>query len=186
MVSLIAKTPAEGQEPVEIGAARLSEVFCDALTSIAPFDGKERAASAALQKATGAKFPAPNRTTGKPGARAIWFGRGQAMFIGSFDVGALGQLAAITDQSDAWAALRLEGDAAEEVLARLTPLDLRAREFKPGQTARSDLQHMMASVTRTGIKSFEIIVMRSMARTAWHEIEAAMRRVAAKAKIAAD
>ena len=36
----------------------------------------------------------------------------------------LGGLAAVTDQSDAWAGLRLAGDAAREVLARLVPLDL--------------------------------------------------------------
>ena len=44
MVSLIAKTPTGGMDPLEIGAARLSEIRPEAITSIAPFDGQEKAA----------------------------------------------------------------------------------------------------------------------------------------------
>ena len=87
---------------------------------------------------------------------------------------------ALTDQSDAWAVLRLSGAASEDVLARLVPVDLRGSKFKRGHTARSQLQHMMVSVTRTGTTAFDIMVMRSFAATADHELSVAMKFVASR------
>ena len=88
----------------------------------------------------------------------------------------------MTDQSDGWAVMRLEGAGARDVLARLCPLDLRAPVFKRGHTARSLLGHMNASITRVGVNAFEIMVFRSMANTAVHELNEAMKSVAAQKK----
>jgi len=88
--------------------------------------------------------------------------------------------AALTDQSDAWAVFSLQGHGVEDVLARLTPLDLNRAVFKRGHAARSLLGHMSAVILRTGENTFEIMVFRSMARTAVHELETAMRAVAAR------
>ena len=88
--------------------------------------------------------------------------------------------AAMVDQSDGWAVLRLEGAGAAEVLARLVPLDLRAPQFRRGHTARTELQHMMASLTRLGPDAFLIMVFRSMARTLVHDLTSAMEAVAAR------
>ena len=88
--------------------------------------------------------------------------------------------AAQTDQTGANAVLRVEGPAVEAVLARLVPLDLRATAFPVGQTARTMVAHMMASVTRVGDAAFEVMVMRSMARTLVHDIEGAAKAVAAR------
>ena len=87
---------------------------------------------------------------------------------------------AITDQSDAWAFMRLTGAGAEDVLARLVPVDLRLAVFMPGQTVRTELMHMMASITRSGDDSFDIMVMRSFAKTAVHDLHEAMKSVAAR------
>ncbi len=51
--------------------------------------------------------------------------------------------------------------------------------FEVGHTARTLLQHMACSLTRVAENRFEIMVFRSMAKTAVHEIETAMRTVAA-------
>ena len=96
------------------------------------------------------------------------------------DAGDLAGLAAVTDQADGVAAVKIEGDAAEAVLARLVPLDLRAASFKRGHTARSLVNHMTASITRLGPKSFEVMVMRSMAQTLVHELTEAAEGVAAR------
>jgi sarcosine oxidase subunit gamma len=89
-------------------------------------------------------------------------------------------LAAVTAQGDGIAALEVRGAAAEAVLARLVPMDLRAAVFPVGRTARTLVNHMAAQVTRVGENAFEIMVMRSMARTLVHELREAAEMVAAR------
>ncbi|SHJ39844.1 sarcosine oxidase subunit gamma [Shimia gijangensis] len=180
MVDLMAKSPCDGLLPVEHGGVSLSEIDMTVLTSVSPYKGQDKALSAALKEAHGMAFPGINRATGKEGARAIWFGQGQAMLIGPDPASSLCVHAAVTDQSDAWVLVRLEGGRAEDVLARLVPVDLRQAAFKRGHTARTQLQHMMISVTRTGDSSFLIMAFRSMAKTLVHDLETAMRGVAAR------
>jgi heterotetrameric sarcosine oxidase gamma subunit len=177
---LIAKTPLEGVLPVAAEGAALSETLLDRAVAIAPFRGKERAVSGAL-KELGLGFPAPGKTSHKGEARIIWWGRGQALLIGAPPPVALDGIAALTEQADGLAALRLEGPCAEAALARLVPLDLRATAFPRGATARTMLYHMTCSVTRVGPQAFEILVMRSMGRTAVHDLTVAMKSVAAQA-----
>lgn len=95
----------------------------------------------------------------------------------------LARHAALTDQSDGWAVFSLQGQGVEDVLARLTPLDLNRGVFKRGHAARSLLGHMSAIFLRTGENAFQIMVFRSMARTAVHELEVAMKAVAARAAL---
>jgi heterotetrameric sarcosine oxidase gamma subunit len=179
VANLIARNPCEGLLPVTIGSVTISEVLIDRMASVAPFRGKEAAVSEALKTACGIAFPAPNRTTSKGAVRAVWAGQGRANLIGC-DLPDLSGLAAVTDQGDGVAAVKIEGDGAEAVLARLVPLDLRAASFKRGHTARSLVNHMTASITRLGPKSFEVMVMRSMAQTLVHELTEAAEGVAAR------
>ena len=53
--------------------------------------------------------PGPNRATGKAGARAIWFGRGMILQGGPAPDPSLAEHAALTDQTDGWACVQLEG-----------------------------------------------------------------------------
>ncbi|MGR3343448.1 MAG: sarcosine oxidase subunit gamma [Paracoccaceae bacterium] len=178
MVKLLAKTPCEGLLPVSVGNCTLSELTPDAITSIAPARGQIRAVSAALKKMHGLGFPRANRATGTASARCIWFGPGQAMLLGP--VCGLTRDAAITDQSDGWAVMRLQGAGAQSVSARLVPVDLRARIFKRGHTARTQLFHVPVSITRTGANRFDIMVFRSMAVTAVDELTQVMKSIAAQ------
>lgn len=180
MARLIAKTPLDGLGPVTVEGASLTEAALDRAVAIAPFRGKERAVSAALKEALGLGFPAPGRSAAKGAARLLWWGRGQALLIGAPPPEALAGLAALSEQGDGLAALRLEGPRAEAALARLVPIDLRAPAFPKGATARTLLFHMTCSITRRGAAEFEILVMRSMARTAVHDLTVAMRSVAAQ------
>ncbi len=180
MVELVAKSPCAGLLPIECGAARLSEVEMTRLTSLQPMKGQETALGKALKSAHGMAVPGVNRATGKEGARALWFGKGQVMLVGPEPEAGLAEHAAITDQSDAWAMVRLEGAAAEDVLARLVPVDLRQSVFKRGHTARTMLQHMSVSITRISDEAFLILAFRSMAGTLVHDLETAMKGVAAR------
>lgn len=180
MAKLIAKTPCEGLLPRTIGAVEMTEVSVEGACAVASFKGQEAAVSAALTKALGVGFPPPNRALSKGGVRAVWAGAGRALVMGG-DLSDLTGLAAVTAQGDGIAAVRIDGADAEAVLARLVPIDLRAGVFKRGHTARTLVNHMTANVTRLGPTSFEVMVMRSMARTLVHDLTEAATGVAARA-----
>lgn len=181
MADLIAKTPCAGLGlPLTIGAVTLSEIDGKVLTLIAPYRDAEGQISDTLKQHHGMALPTAGRSTTKSGARALWFGQGKTLLMGPAPATDLAKGAAITDQSDAWAIVQLSGDAAEDVLARWVPIDLRAASFKRGHTARTLVGHMMASVTRTGANSFQIMVFRSMAQTLVHELSTAMQNVATR------
>lgn len=177
---LIAQTPCDGLLPLTIGTVSVTEVDPGAIHAVSTFQGQTNALSEAMKSAHGMALPAPNRATGKSGARAIWFGPGQVMLIGPAPDPSLSAYAAVVDQSDAWAVVRLEGDGAEDVLARLVPVDLRPQNFKRGHTARTLLFHMTASITRVGEKSLQIMVFRSMSTSLVHDLQRAMEGVAAR------
>ncbi|MDX2483649.1 MAG: sarcosine oxidase subunit gamma [Pseudodonghicola sp.] len=180
MAELRANSPCAGALPLVIGSVTVREEDPGVITALLPYRGREAALSAALKAAHGMAFPAPNRTTGKAGARAIWAGRDQALLLGPVPDSALSEHAALSDHSDGWAAVRLEGAGAEAVLARLVPVDLRAQVFKRGHTVRSQVQHMAGSITRVGERAFLILVSRSMAVTLVHDLKTAMEAVAAR------
>lgn len=182
MARLLPLSPDEGLGlPVDAGGVRLTAPDPGPLTLVAPFRGQDRAVAQALQGALGLDLPGPGETCTGAVARAIWFGRGQTLVMGAVPPpGLLDGIAAVTDQSDGWAAFRLDGPGTDEVLARLTPIDLRADAFPPGRTARTLLGHMAASLTRWQADSCDILVFRSMAGTAVHDLTTAIARRAAR------
>ncbi|UYV38647.1 sarcosine oxidase subunit gamma [Rhodobacteraceae bacterium D3-12] len=178
MGELTAKTPLDGMEPRTIGGVTLAEVTHQAITSLAPFAGQEGGVSDALKSQIGAAFPKPGRTTGKAGNRVVWSGMGQALVLGPSLAAISG--AAMTDQSDAWTCVALSGEGVRDVLARLTPLDVRDGAFKTGHAARTEIAHMSGLILRVGASRFEVMVFRSMAKTLLHDVERAMGFVAAR------
>jgi sarcosine oxidase subunit gamma len=177
VVKLVALGAFGGAELGAVGGVVLTEVDVSGAVSVAPFAGQEAAVDAAL-RALGLGFPAVNQVVGTGAVRAVWAGRGRALVIGA--AVALDGLAAVTEQGDGIAALVVEGAAAEAVLARLVPMDLRAGVFPVGTTARTLVNHMAAQVSRVGENAFEIMVMRSMGRTLVHELREAAEMVAAR------
>lgn len=179
MVELTEKSPCAGLLPVHIGTVTAEEIDAGRLSSLSAH-GDPDELSAALEKAHGMALPKPNRSTGKEGARCLWFGRGEALLMGPAPEAALADHGAVVDQSDAWAVVTLHGEGAVDVLARLVPVDLRDSVFKRGHTLRSQVFHMNASITKLGPDRFMIMVFRSMAGTLVHDLKAAMAAVAAR------
>ncbi len=179
-LSLAALSPCAGLLPLTIGALSLSEVEPGHLTAIAPFKGKADALAAAFGAAHGLDWPAPNRTTGGDDARAVWFGHAHVLLIGPAPDPSLGAHASLTDVSDGWATVLLQGAGAADVLARISPIDLRPAVFQPGHTARTELLHMQAAITRLADDAFLIMGFRSMARTMVHDLKIAMEGVEAR------
>ena len=175
------KTAWDGLEALKIGAVTLAESAPQSLTTLAPFRGQEAALSKAMTAAHGLAFPpVKGSTTGKKSARSIWFGRDMALLIGPDPDASLAKYAALTDQSAGWAVVELAGLGAEDVLARLCPVDLRLAQFDIGASLRTELKHMMASICRLDKDRFQIMVFRSMAQTLYHDLKTAMEAQAAR------
>ena len=179
MPELIAKTALDGRS-LTVGSVTLAEAPLGPITSIAVFPGGAKAVSKGL-KALGLAMPAPNSFAEQDGARLVSAGRDQAFLLGAVAPALEG--AAVTDQSDGWSVLCIGGAGAVDVLARLVPMDLRPVAFPVGQVVRTQVNHMNAVILRVGEAAFEIMVFRSMARTAWHELEDAMHMVAARSGV---
>jgi sarcosine oxidase subunit gamma len=180
VIDLAEATPCAGLVPVAAGAMRLTEGLPQRMTAMAVYKGQEDALGRALAEAHGLGWPAPGAVIAGEGGRVLWFGLGMALLVGPEPGAGLAAHAALTDQSDAWAVLRLEGEGATAAMARLTPLDLRETVFGPGRTARTDVAHMAGAVTRLGAETWEIMGFRSMAASLVHEVALVMRRVAAR------
>ncbi|MBC7739980.1 MAG: sarcosine oxidase subunit gamma [Candidatus Saccharibacteria bacterium] len=168
MPELIAKSALSGQGSAVHAGITLSEATLGQITSIACFAGRQPEVSAAL----GQDFPAPNSHHDG----LCWTGPDQAFLIGKPAPDLTG-LAATTDQTGGWAALRVTGPLAAEALMRHVPLDL--RRMTAGQAARAPLGHMQM-ILMAETDGFLLLVFRSMARTAWHEIETTLKHMAAR------
>ncbi len=176
MPELIAKSALEGRS-LALNGVTLAEVDVGPAISIAVLPGQGKAVARGL-KTIGLAMPEPNSFAGKKGARIVWAGREQAFLFGAEAPRLEG--AAVTDQSDGWAVLALSGAAALDVLARLVPVDLRLTACPIGSALRTQVNHMNAVILRTGEHAFEIMVFRSMARTAWHDLETVAARAGVK------
>jgi sarcosine oxidase subunit gamma len=174
---LIAKSALDGRS-LTLGGLTLAEADPGPVTSIAVYPGGAKAVAKGLRQ-LGLAMPAPNRFVEKTGARIVWTGRDQAFLTGVAPPAIEG--AALTDQTDGWAVLALSGAQATDVLARLVPVDLRLPACPVGTALRTQVNHMNAVILRTGDYAVEIMVFRSMARTAWHDLETTMHMVAARA-----
>lgn len=174
MAELDPTTPFAGLRlPLSHGQARLSAITPGRITAIAPWPGRTGALRAAL-----GDFPGPGKAVTLAGLRLVWAGRDMAFAFGDTLPEGLQDHAALTDQSDAWAGLALEGASAQDVLARLIAIDLRA--LPAPATARTLLAHLPLLLERTGETRFQLWSYRSMAASLVEELERAMRNVAAR------
>ena len=173
MAKLIALTPCAGLLPLTVGTVEVTEVLVDRLMSVTPMAGQSKAVSATLKDQVGSGLAAINRRAGG----GTWFGHGTWVVTGDVDLGARW---AVTDQTDAWAVVAIKCACVADVLGRLVPVDLRAQVFKKNHVAKTMLGHLSVTITRTGPEAFEIMVMRSMAKTLVHDLEVAMLGVAAR------
>jgi methylglutamate dehydrogenase subunit D len=85
----------------------------------------------------------------------------------------IGDLAAVADQSDGYAVLRLSGARVPAVLSKLVPLDLDSRAFPPDHVATTAAAHIEVVLLRpyeinSSLPLFEVAVRRSLATSFWH------------------
>jgi len=86
----------------------------------------------------------------------------------------IGAFAAVCDQSDGYAVLRLTGPMLRSALSKLIPIDLHSRAFKAGDVASTVAAHMGVTLWRLpdadGALVVDIAVFRSLAGSFWHAL----------------
>ncbi|MFY0692037.1 MAG: sarcosine oxidase subunit gamma [Paracoccaceae bacterium] len=177
MIELSAKTPCAGLLPFETGSMSLRELDPVPITSIMPLEGQQEATSAALKEALGVALPEVGGSLKSGSAEVLWTGQNQFFLFGAE---APDMAAGVTDQSDSWTRVSLEGGRGAQVLARLCPVDCEALEA--GDVIRSQIGHMSAIVICRA-EGFELMVFRAFASTLVHELEVVMNSIAAQDEI---
>ena len=176
------KTPAAASAlPFKIGTVYAEEVETS-LFLVAPFDKKSRQAAAVLYAEMGMQWPETHKLRRTGASYALWFDHAHIALMGIQPPAKILRYAAVTDVSDGWCVVDISGQNVRDVLARVTPLDMRVKSFKMGMTQRSMLMHMQASISCFGKSKFRLMVFRSMALTLVHDLAIAMESVAARAQ----
>ena len=141
---------------------------------------------AALEAALGLALPGPGQFAEARGLRAMFLGPGQWLIAGARDglAAEVREAAAgggvVTDQSDAFVELTLEGPLAREILARLSSLDYDDAAFPQGAVARTVMLQITALIARDGPQAYRINTARSTARDFAHDVAVAATAVAAR------
>ena len=94
---------------------------------------------------------------------------------------AVGDRGAVVDQSHGRCGLRLSGSRARQVMAKNTAIDLHPRAFGPGQCAMTSVAHMNATLIQVDdTPTYDLFVIRSLARSFAHAIEHACHEFASE------
>jgi len=156
-------------------AALTIEVLDDlTMASIASSKGRAEEVKAAIRAAYGVELPTtPERVTGK-GIAFIWHGPDQWMAIADRGAGmrdievelkpVLAGIAAVVDQSDGRAVVRLSGPRVRDVLAKGVGIDLDPRAFKSNGVAITHASHIGIVLWQVNdAPAYEIAMFRSFA-----------------------
>ncbi|MGS4944002.1 sarcosine oxidase subunit gamma [Meridianimarinicoccus sp. RP-17] len=164
-----------------IGALTLHEDDRLALASLAAPDDAPRPFGMAL--------PAPGGWVAAPdGLGAFWMAQGQWMITGAgaadrdfaAEVALAAPQARVTEQTDAWAAIAITGDAAALALLLERLVNLPPRATAPGRSTRTLLHHMGVFVIRPAADRLFVLGMRSAAGSLWHALATAADRLAGR------
>ena len=170
---------------VTVGALTLREDAALALASLA--------VSGDAPAPFGIALPGPGGwADGAEGLGAFWMAPGQWMIAGAgraardfaAEVAAAAPGARVTDQTDAWAAVEIMGDA--RALARLLErlVNLPPRAVAPGRSTRTLIHHMGVFVIRPAADRLVVLGMRSAAGSLWHVLDTTATRLAGRERAA--
>ncbi|MGO4125772.1 sarcosine oxidase subunit gamma [Inquilinus sp. YAF38] len=136
--------------------------------------------AAAVRSRTGLDLPSMPKRVEQGGLAFIWSGPGQWLAVAEDGrdlarelSGAVGAFAAVSDQSDGLAVLRVSGPQARDALIKGVGLDLHPRAFGPGDSAVTVIAHVGAQLWQLDDRpTYEIVVYRSFAGSLWRWLEA--------------
>lgn len=136
---------------------------------------------ASVEQATGLALPIESPDSAVAGERtALWLGPDRWLIVAPGEDDGLADTLrqaladihhAVTEISDSFAAIRLAGPTARDVLAKGCTLDLHPRAFAPGHVAQSTLAKAQVILHQPKDGVFEIFTRRSFAEYLWAWLE---------------
>lgn len=90
---------------------------------------------------------------------------------------ALGDTVYLTDQSDSWVVVDLQGPLAIAALERICPLDLHDSIFTDASVSRTVMEHLSVILMRTDTNGFRLLSPRSSAVSLWHALHTSILNV---------
>ena len=176
---------------IEVEGFTFDEAPARSLVSLARRRGDAGAAlDANVKAALGADLPGPGRFTTANGVTIMFAQPGQWLIAAERDgleaevKAAAAGAGTVTDQSDSFTELTVDGLLATEVLSRLSSLDYAT--FEVGAVARTPMQQIAVTIARTGAESWRLNTSRSTARDFAHDVQTAVEAITARALIQAN
>ncbi|MCH2164158.1 MAG: sarcosine oxidase subunit gamma [Marinovum sp.] len=127
----------------------------------------------ALTDVAGVAMPAMRGAVTSADTGLLWMSPDEAMLlcpyaestetVAALNTALTGEHALIVDVSDARAVFRLEGSACREVLAKVTPADLREQSLPVGELRRTRMAQVAAALRFLDNTTVELICFRSVA-----------------------
>jgi sarcosine oxidase subunit gamma len=135
-----------------------------------------------LAEVLGEVPPLPGRQSSFQGMRWLWAGQRSWLAMTEADDPEFAPtlarrsagIAAVTEQSDGRAILRIEGPAVREILTRVVPIDLHPASFPEDATALTLAAQINVQIWRDGENAFELACFRSFAMALFAGMERAL------------
>ena len=177
-------TPLDGRS-VTIGKTALWVLADRPLYSLSVPMGGDTEFEAALSSNFGLYRPAAGQFTESEGYRLCGLAQDQFFLMAlapqAPDEAAirakLSDAAYVTDQSDSWVALQLNGELALSAMERICPIDLAPDVFAPGSLGRTSMEHLSAIVMAEHDGGLTLISPISSAESFWHAVECSLVNV---------
>jgi sarcosine oxidase subunit gamma len=172
----------------DFGGLSIAEVNDLDIVSLAVPLGGAEALAKAVTSAYGVKLPTVGQSLSAETGNARFLGLARDQVFLFFDdtgmdpVGAvtekLSGTAYLTDQSDAWALLRITGPNCRAALERICPLDLHPSAFAVGAVARTVMEHLNVIILREAPDAFLLMSPRSSAASFLHAVTTSAENIA--------
>ena len=158
----------------------LTEVTNLAIYSIA-LAVQPDAALASIKNTLGAAWPATGQCSisGDGKFRLLGLAADQVftIFTDNTVMPALDETAYITNQTDSWVTLHLEGALARTALERVCPIDLHPTVFPAGHVTRTSMEHLAAIIMCEAENDYLLLSPSSSAESFLHAIETSLHNV---------
>ena len=158
----------------DVAGVRLQPLGRRALATLIAGPGLDRALDEAVRACFGCGLPTAGRTAFGVAGGLVWSGPGQWLAVAEGETHfaawpqKLAGLAAVTDQTDARALVRVGGRNARTALAKGVSIDLHPAVFTAGSAAATSVAHIAIQLWRpTEAESYVIAVPRSFAGSFW-------------------
>ena len=176
-------TAALGNADIKIGGNRILERADLALVSIATPLGEDNALATVLKSGWSLDVPSRSQTTDCGEVRAVRTSPDQLLLVFAHETpdalrhvqSKLNGTGYTTDQTDAWVVLEISGPDTLAALERICPLDI--RQFRPGESGRTVMEHMGAMAIRLEDDRFFLMSASSSAQSFMHAVETSYRYV---------